>query len=192
MIGDNDEDETSGSEQDSDGEEGEYDDELEDDDEQDEYKDLGEDEIDEKENDGSVKDEDSEDESDEEDDTSSKIEVKTSKKNTIPDVFPKTTQTEFVKIVQTICSLLDNSSLILTDDEIKRNLGNTGLSPEMAFRLFRDKSVNLPLKISRFNQAYESIQIGIHEYPTNMDLYTQDLDSEEPFYTERIFTKNFS
>jgi len=175
-------------EEDQEGEEGEYDEGFEEEDENmDENGDLGEEE---KEEEDSTKDE-SEDESDDDDDDS-KIEVKIAKKNPIPDVFPKTTQTEFIKIVQTICSLLDNSSLILTDDEIKRNLGNTALSPEMAFRLFRDKSVDLPLKISRFNQAYDSIEIDIHKYPINMDLFTRDLESEEPFYTERIFTKNFS
>lgn len=172
-------------------EQGDYEEELLDEADQ-EDDDLGNFEEIEEEEKGSESEEESDEES-ENDETSSKVDhpVKIVGKKPLPDMFHKVTQTEFIKIIQTLSHLLDESTLVLTEDEIRRNLGNTGLSPEMAFRLFRDQKVSLPLSITRFNQAYQSIELDIRKYPINMDLYTTDLDSEELHYTEKYFTKNF-
>ena len=152
---------------------------------------LNDDDINEGENaNAEEKDEEKSEDGDEDDDE--ETEVKTNGKTILPDLFPKTTQNEFIKMIQTLSHILDESTLLLTKKEIKKTLGKTGMSPEMAYNIFNDADIEIPCKIVRFNQAYEDLFIDPRKYPTNDQLYTRDLDSDEPSYTQRIFTKDFN
>lgn len=110
---------------------------------------------------------------------------------TFKNMFPRMTDSEFIKIIQKIAKAIEESMIEIPPEYLKEIFGNTGNSEEMAYRMFHS-DMEVPFNIRRFVQGHQDILMNCKKLPTKQSLETWDLDSDNTVtYMDMYFTKEF-
>lgn len=110
--------------------------------------------------------------------------------HTFTNMFPRITESEFIKIIQKLAKAIEESMIDIPEEYLPEIFGNTGDSEEMAYRMFYSE-MPIPFHICRFIQGYEDIFIDCRSLKTKDQMETKDLESDELSFTQRYFLKEF-
>lgn len=95
---------------------------------------------------------------------------------------------EYIRCLQIVASLIEDSMLIIPEEHRSKIVGNTGESHKMAYRMM-EMGLEVPLKIKRSCQGYDPVKFDYREYCTRKQLESRDIDADnEISFTERYFS----